>query len=400
MKTFIILTTLALLFITVLSLKNGVGLTPAMGWNSWNHFACNISETVIRQTADKLVSSGLKDLGYNYVNIDDCWQISRDSNSNKIIPDSKNFPSGIKNLSDYIHSLGLKFGLYSDAGFYTCQGRPGSLGHEEIDAQTYAEWGVDYLKYDNCFNDGSSGKTKRYPSMRDALNKTGRPIFFSICEWGTEKPWEWGKETGNSWRTTGDISDNWHSFISILDQQAELGKYSEIGGWNDPDMLEVGNGGMTQNEYQAQFALWAVLKAPLILGNDINNITDDIMKIISNKAIIAVNQDADGNPGYRASKDGDKEVWASKLQGNNWVAVLFNRGTSNTTVRTNFTDLGFTSLGGNVHDILNDKNLGYHEGYFETNVQAHSVEVIKLHIYCTKESKFLGCIEDTKVLIQ
>ena len=279
-----------------LCLKNGVGLTPAMGWNSWNHFGCDISEKVIRETAEKIVSLGLKDLGYQYINIDDCWQVGRDETTKKIVPDPKTFPSGMKNLSDYIHSLGLKFGLYSDAGFYTCAGRPGSLNHEEIDAQTYAEWEVDYLKYDNCNHDGSSGRTNRYPKMRDALNQTGRPIFFSICEWGTENPWEWGKETGNSWRTTGDISDNWNSFLNILDKQVGLEKYSEIGAWNDPDMLEVGNGGMTINEYQAHFAIWSILKAPLLLGCDVNNISEEIMNIIGNRYLIAINKDEKSNP--------------------------------------------------------------------------------------------------------
>jgi len=365
-----------------------------MGWNSWNHFACNISEKTIRETAEKIVSSGLRDLGYKYVNLDDCWQVAREPVSNKIIADPATFPSGMKNLSDYIHSLGLKFGLYSDAGFKTCAGRPGSLGFEDIDAKTYAEWEVDYLKYDNCNHDGSSGKTHRYPTMRDALNKTGRPIFFSICEWGSEKPWEWGKETGNSWRTTGDISDSWDSFIGILDQQVGLEKYSEIGAWNDPDMLEVGNGGMSINEYQAHFALWCVLKSPLLLGMDVNKITPEIMNIIGNEALIAINQDESGNPGYRASKDGNKEVWTTKLTGNNWAAVMLNRGNETAVIRTTFKDIGFTAPGGNVHDLIRNKNLGYFEQFYEIAVPAHSVEVIKLHVYCLDEmSKFLGCIE-------
>ena len=382
--------------VTILTLKNGLGLTPAMGWNSWNHFGCNISESTIRETAEKIASSGLRDLGYQYVNIDDCWQVDRDPVTSQIIADPKTFPSGIKNLSDYIHSLGLKFGIYSDAGYKTCAGRPGSLNHEEIDAQTYADWGVDYLKYDNCFNGGSSGKTHRYPVMRDALNKTGRPIFFSICEWGTENPWEWGKETGNSWRTTGDISDNWKSFIGILDLQVGLEKYVELGGWNDPDMLEVGNGGMTLNEYQAQFAMWCILKAPLIIGCDVNNINDDIMKILGNEDLISVNQDKSGVQGTRVSKDGDKEVWSVKLTGNSWAVVLFNRGDQKTTVRSTFKDFGFDLPGGSVRDLLTGKNIGYKMGFYETEVESHSVQVIKLHIYCSEFSKFLGCVEQPK----
>jgi alpha-galactosidase len=191
-----------------------------MGWNSWNYFACNINEEVIKKTADILVDSGLAALGYNYVNIDDCWQTERDDNG-KIVPDPVAFPSGMKALADYVHSKGLKFGLYSDAGHQTCAGRPGSHGYEDNDAQSYAEWGVDYLKYDNCFNDGTSPKV-RYPKMRDALLKSGRDIFFSMCEWGVEDPAKWATPVGNSWRKTQDISDNWDSFLEILELQYGL----------------------------------------------------------------------------------------------------------------------------------------------------------------------------------
>lgn len=189
-----------------------------------------------------------------------------------------------------MHGKGLKLGLYSDAGSHTCQGRPGSLGFEDIDAQTYATWQVDYLKYDNCYDESIPPK-KRYPVMRDALNKTGRPIYFSMCEWGVDQPWTWAQEVGNSWRTTGDISDNWDSFTKILDENADLYKYSEIGGWNDPDMLEVGNGGMTTAEYTAHFALWSLLKAPLLIGCDLNNLSPDTMGILGNDEIIAIDQD-------------------------------------------------------------------------------------------------------------
>jgi len=362
-----------------------------MGWNSWNHYGCNINEEIIRKTAEKVVSSGLKNVGYNYINIDDCWQIERDPQTKKIIADPKTFPSGMKNLSDYVHSLGLNFGLYSDAGFNTCAGRPGSLGYEEIDAQTYADWGVDYLKYDNCNTDGSSGKTVRYPKMRDALNKTGRPIYFSICEWGSENPWEWGKSVGNSWRTTGDIQDNWDSFLNILDKQVGLEKYSEIGGWNDPDMLEVGNGKMTDNEYQAHFAFWSLLKSPLLLGCDINNITKSHMNIISNPEIIAINQDESGLQGFRAAKNGDKEVWGGKLTGNSWVMILFNRGNTKAKIRGNFKDIQFSHPGGNFRDLIRHINLGYVADFYEADVEPHSVEVFKLHVYCLKGENFLGC---------
>lgn len=217
---------ISVVFISVSALDNGLGLTPPMGWNSWNKFNCNIDESLIKQTALALISTGLASKGYHYVNLDDCWQVARDANG-FIIEDKNKFPAGMKGLSEFLHSKNLKFGVYSDAGYYTCAKRPGSLGVEIKDAQKYAEWEVDYLKYDNCNTDGTSPKL-RYPVMRDALNKTGRPIFFSMCEWGVENPATWATEVGNSWRTTEDIVDNWNSFLHILDQQVGLEKYAGL----------------------------------------------------------------------------------------------------------------------------------------------------------------------------
>lgn len=360
----------------VFSLDNGVGLTPPMGWNSWNKFACNINEDLIKQTADAIVSSGLAAKGYQYVNLDDCWQISRDS-SNKIQEDKTKFPNGMKGLADYIHSKGLKFGVYSDSGFYTCQKRPGSLGFEEIDAETYASWEVDYLKYDNCYNDGSSPKV-RYPRMTAALNKTGRQIFFSMCEWGVEDPATWSKDVGNSWRTTGDISDNWDSFIGILNSQVGLEKYAGPGHWNDPDMLEVGNGGMSLNEYQAHFALWSLLKAPLLIGCDVVNIQPEILNLLGNEEVIAVNQDKLGVQGTRVSQNGDLEVWAGPLSNNEVAVVLFNKGSAQNTITFNFATAGFKGKSAKVRDLLNKKDLGVFQDKFESNVGSHSVVMVKL----------------------
>ena len=278
-------------------LDNGLGKTPQMGWNSWNKFGCNINDKLIRETIDSLNESGLIQLGYNYINLDDCWQSSRDENGT-IIPDPINFPNGIKSLADYAHSKGLKFGLYSDAGFQTCGGKPGSLGKEEIDAKTYAEWGVDYLKYDNCYNDDSPSKD-RYTKMRDALNNTGRQIFFSMCSWGADDVSTWGREVGNSWRTTGDISDNWKSMTRIIDINNKWYEYAGPGGWNDPDMLEVGNGGMNYEEYKAHFGLWAISKAPLLIGCDIINMKKEIKEILTNPEVIAINQDPLGIQGHK-----------------------------------------------------------------------------------------------------
>ena len=271
-----------------------------MGWNSWNKFHCNINEELIRKTIDELVDSGLVEAGYKYINLDDCWQKDRDEDK-KILPDYETFPNGIKPLVDYAHEKGLLFGLYSSAGTLTCERRPGSLGYEEIDAQTYAEWGVDYLKYDNCFNQDKPSK-ERYPPMRDALNKTGRPIFYSLCQWGEEKVATWGKDVGNSWRTTGDIADNWESMIGIIDENDKWNKYAGPGGWNDPDMLEVGNGGMTTTEYKTHFGLWAISKAPLLIGCDVTQMSQDTKEILTNPEVIAVNQDPLGIQGKKIKK--------------------------------------------------------------------------------------------------
>src|ERR1700757_4582467 len=256
-----------------------LALTPPMGWNSWNKFACNVNEDLIKSMADGMVKSGMKDAGYQYVVIDDCWQVSRDQNAN-IVPDPQRFPSGIKALADYVHSLGLKFGIYSDAGSKTCAGRPGGLGHEYQDALQYAAWGVDYLKYDWCYTTTQDAQAS-YANIRNALNATGRPIVLSICEWGTAKPWLWGKAVGgNLWRTTGDISDKWETkdkrqlgMLDILDLQDGLDSYAGPGHWNDPDMLEVGNGGMTTDEYRQHMSLWVILAAPLLAGNDLSKMS-------------------------------------------------------------------------------------------------------------------------------
>ncbi len=291
-----------------------LALTPPMGWNSWNKFQCNVSEDMIKSMADAVVKSGMKDAGYEYVNIDDCWQVSRDANAN-IVPDPQRFPHGMKAVGDYIHSLGLKFGVYSDAGSKTCAGRPGGLGHEYQDAVQYAAWGVDYLKYDWCSTTSQDAKSS-YANIRAALDASGRPIVLSICEWGTAKPWLWGKEVGgNSWRSTGDIQDRWggqqkwpdgsccsNGVLAIIDQQVGLQSYAGPGHWNDPDMLEVGNGGMTDMEYRSHFSLWALLAAPLIAGNDLRNMRPEIHDILTNKEVIAVDQDALGREGERVGK--------------------------------------------------------------------------------------------------
>ncbi len=363
---------------TISCLENGVGRTPPMGWNSWNKYACEINEALIKQTTEALISTGLAAKGYQYVNLDDCWQVSRDAN-NRIQEDKTKFPSGMKGLADFIHSKGLKFGVYSDAGFYTCQRRPGSLGHEESDALSYASWDVDYLKYDNCYNDLSSPKI-RYPKMSAALNKTGRPIFFSMCEWGVENPATWSTNIGNSWRTTRDIVDNWSSFVSILDEQVGLEIYAGPGHWNDPDMLEVGNGGMTFHEYQAHFALWALLKAPLLIGCDVVNIAKETLDLLGNEEIIKVNQDKLGIQGKRIAKNRDLEVWAGNVENNEVAAVLFNRGTSQNTISLDFNLAGFKGKSAHVRDLLQKKDLGVFQEKFDAVVPGHSAIMVRLSL--------------------
>ncbi|KAK1556775.1 hypothetical protein Q3G72_011895 [Acer saccharum] len=321
-------------------LANGLGSTPPMGWNSWNHFSCNIDEKMIKETADALVSTGLSKLGYTYVNIDDCWaEIARDSKG-RLMPKNSTFPSGIKALADYVHSKGLKLGIYTDAGYFTCsKTMPGSLGHEEQDAKTFASWGIDYLKYDNCFNDGSR-PTVRYPVMTRALMKAGRPIFFSLCEWGDLHPALWGFKVGNSWRTTNDISDTWDSMMSRADTNEVYAEFARPGGWNDPDMLEVGNGGMTKDEYIVHFSLWAISKAPLLLGCDLRNMTKETMEIVANKEVIAVNQDSVGVQAKKTRSEGDQQIWAGPLSDYRFVLLLVNGGPIKYTTTAYWDDIG------------------------------------------------------------
>jgi alpha-galactosidase len=365
------------------ALDNELALTPPMGWNSWNKFGCKINEKIIRETADALVQSGMKDAGYQYIVIDDCWQAARDAQGN-ILADDKAFPSGIKALADYIHSQGLKFGIYSDAGTKTCQGRPGSWGYEFQDARQYAEWGVDYLKYDWC-NNGGQNSTAAYSRMRDALKICGRPIVFSICEWGSTKPWTWAQDIGNLWRTTGDIQDLWENkkedgglgVVQILDLQVGLESAAGPGHWNDPDMLEVGNGGMSATEYQAHFSLWSILAAPLMAGNDLRSMKPAIRDILTNKEVIAIDQDPLGRQGRKVRDDGDYEVWAKALADGNRAVVLLNRSKSAAKIAVNWTEIGYPSkTTAEVRDLWLKKDLGSFTGSFSASVPGHGVVMI------------------------
>lgn len=336
-----LLPVLLLMAINVFSQKyENLAPTPPMGWNSWNKFACDVNEVLIMEIADVMVSSGMKDAGYEYIVIDDCWQGTRDS-LGFIQADPEHFPSGIKALTDYIHQKGLKFGIYSCAGDKTCAGEPGSRGYEYQDALTYAKWGVDYLKYDWCFT-GKLNAEEAYRTMSNALYKAGRPILFSICEWGNNQPWIWGPEVGHMWRTTGDIYNcfdceyrhgDWSSWgaMKIVDSQHDLRQYSGPNHWNDPDMLEVGNG-MPINEDRAHFSIWCMLSAPLIAGNDLRNMSTESLSILTNKYALGVNQDPLGIQGFRISNEDSIEVWVKPLTSGNIAFCFLNRSSNTRTL--------------------------------------------------------------------
>lgn len=312
----------------------GLAVTPPMGWNTWNKFHCEIDENLVRAAADAMVTSGLKEAGYSYIVMDDCWHGTRDS-LGFIRPNPKTFPSGMKALADFVHSKGLKLGIYSDGGNTTCAHMPGSRGHEYQDALTYAAWGIDYLKYDWCDTDGLNA-LGAYTTMRDALYTGGRPIVFSMCEWGSNKPWEWAKDIGHLWRTTGDIGDcfdckqdhgTWYSLgvMQILDLQDGLRKYAGPGHWNDPDMMEVGNG-MSVSEDRAHFSMWCMLAAPLMAGNDLTKMTKETQEILTNKEVISINQDKLGVQGHRFLRADSVETWYKPLENGDWAVAFLNRG--------------------------------------------------------------------------
>ena len=329
----------------------GLADTPQMGWSSWNKFQTEINEVLIKDIADKMVEYGLVDAGYVYLNLDDGWHGERDDQG-FIHEDLEKFPSGMKALADYLHARGLKLGIYSDAGTNTCACYAGSLGHEYQDAFMYAQWGVDYLKYDWCYTTNVNPKGA-YSLMRNALRKAGRPILFSMCEWGSSKPWEWAADVGHSWRTTGDIGVSfmpipvrydengrrmWKALgvMEIVEMNEPLREYAGPGHWNDPDMLEVGNG-MSAAEDRAHFTLWCMMAAPLILGNDITNMTPETLATITNREMIAVDQDPLGIQGLRLKKDGDLQYWFKPLEGGDWAFCLLNTGDAEVTVPVDWT---------------------------------------------------------------
>ena len=391
----LVFVTILLLSSTALSAQKFEALakTPPMGWNSWNKFACNVSEQLIKETADAMVTTGMKDAGYEYVVIDDCWQVGRDS-LGFIVADPERFPSGIKALADYIHSKGLKFGIYSCAGDKTCGGRPASRGHEYQDALMYAKWGVDYLKYDWCFTENLNSKGA-YITMSNALKEAGRPIVFSLCEWGDTKPWLWAKEVGHLWRTTGDIYNcyncvedhgTWKSFgvMQILDMQEGLRQFAGPGHWNDPDMMQVGNG-MTYNQERAHFTMWAMLAAPLISGNDLRDMSQQTLSVLTNKEVIAINQDTLGIQGFRYAVKDSVETWLKPLADGSWALVNLNRGVSTKSITVDWKSFNvFDELSGRTfntttkevyvtRDLWSKKEIGDTRKTLHTNLGAEDV---------------------------
>ncbi|GGS08354.1 alpha-galactosidase [Streptomyces aureoverticillatus] len=366
-------------------LPDGLALTPPMGFNNWNatHCRADFDESMVKGIADIFVEKGLKDAGYEYVNLDDCWALPQRDGNGKLVPDPKRFPNGIKAVADYVHSKGLKLGIYTSAGTKTCNtaGFPGALGHERSDAQQFADWGVDYLKYDNCNNQGVDAK-KRYTAMRDALKAasetTGRPIVYSICEWGENKPWEWAADVGHLWRTTGDISDNWGSMLSIMKKNLPLAQHAGPGHWNDPDMLEVGNGGMTDTEYRTHFSMWSIMAAPLLIGSDLRKVSPETFDILGNKEVIAVDQDPLGKQGRVVSSEGGRWVVAKEMKDGSRAVALFNETGSAKTISTTARAVGLPAADGYTL-----RDLWKHESYnvadtISATVPAHGTVLVRV----------------------
>lgn len=375
-----------------------VANTPPMGWNSWNTFKTDINEQLIKDIADAYLTYGLKDAGYQYIVIDDGWMaMERDVNGN-LTPDEKKFPNGIKTVIDYVHAKGLKFGIYNCAGSKTCAGYPGSRGHEYQDALTYASWGVDYLKYDWC-NTEKLNAEAAYITMRDGLYAAKRPVVFSLCEWGDNNPWLWGKEVGHLWRTTGDIANCWNceddhgtwsswGVLRIVNMRKDIRQYSGPGHWNDPDMMEVGNG-MSVSEDRAHFSLWCMLAAPLMMGNDVRTMKKETVEILTNKEVIAIDQDSLGIEGFRYTTVDSVEVWVKPLVNEQWAVCFLNLKKQDTSFSFNWADhtitdeLTKTVLNAKdrqykIRDLWAKRDVGSTKKRLSVVIRSHDVVMLKL----------------------
>lgn len=391
---------IALLIITSVTAQKfkGIADTPPMGWNSWNTFRTDINEDLIKQIADNIVDLGLKDVGYEYIVLDDGWSTKeRDENGN-LVADPVKFPSGMKALSDYIHAKGLKFGIYNCAGTETCAGYPGSRGFQNQDALTYASWGVDYLKYDWC-NTSELNAKEAYITMRDALYRAKRPVVFSICEWGDNEPWKWGKDVGHLWRVTGDIINCWDCEIGhgswsswgiwkIINMRKDIRKAAGPGHWNDFDMMEVGNG-MTPAEDRTHFAMWSILSSPLIMGNDLRQMTPETLKTLANDEVISVNQDKLGIQGFRFSNENNFEIWIKPLDNEAWAMVFVNMLEEPRKMTfdwnqhpigddVNAKSMDIKKFDYKIRDLYNRKNLGNTKEPLNATINGHDVLMIRL----------------------
>jgi alpha-galactosidase len=358
---------------------NGLAKTPPMGWNSWNKFAGRVDDATVRGVADAMASNGMREAGYVYVNIDDTWEAGRDAAGN--ITTNKKFPD-MKALADYVHGKGLKLGIYSSPGPNTCAGYEGSHGHERQDAATYAAWGIDYLKYDWCgartlYTDEEMPEV--YQIMGEALQATGRPIVYSLCQYGRLDVWKWGADVGgNLWRTTGDIRDSWDSMTRIGFGQAPLAQWAGPGHWNDPDMLEIGNGAMTDTEYRTHMSLWAMLAAPLLAGNDLRTMSPATLEILTNRDVIAVNQDPDGRQGTQAWVQGEQEIWTRPLAGGARAVAAFNRGAAPAPIAIRWADLKIDPRNAVVRDLWARSNVNVTGPEHAVTVPAHGVVMLRV----------------------
>ncbi len=364
------------------ALANGLALTPPMGFNNWNSTQCGagFNEAMVKSIADIFVSKGLKAAGYQYVNLDDCWAETSRDGSGHLVPSHVRFPHGIKALADYVHGKGLKLGLYTSAGTHTCNKAvfPGGLGHEQTDAATFASWGVDYLKYDNC-NNQNVDAVKRYTAMRDALAKTGRPIVYSICEWGKNKPWNWAPSVGNLWRTTGDISPNWSRMLSIINANASHASVAGPGHWNDPDMLEIGNGHLTRDEQITHFSLWAEMAAPLLIGTDLRKASQQTFDILSNTDVIAIDQDSLGRQGVIISSSGGLVVFSKPLANGDRAVALFNETGATHTISTTAAKAGLKAAASYRLTDLWSKASRTTTGTISASVPSHGTVIFRVH---------------------
>jgi alpha-galactosidase len=366
--------------------------TPPMGWNSWNHFGRNVTQKDVMDAADALVKSGMRDVGYIYVNVDDTWEGERDVSG--VLHSNAKFPD-MKALGNYLHARGLKFGIYSGPGSLTCGKFAASLGHEQHDAKLYASWGVDLLKYDLCSykkemetaaaahpeDPDLPNRMMRnaYAKMRSALDATGRPIVFSLCQYGWDHVWTWGAQEvgGNLWRTTDDIKDSWWRMSAIGFSQAGLARFAGPGHWNDPDMLEVGNGGMDADEYRTHMTLWAMLAAPLIAGNDLTKMDDTAKSILMNKGVIAIDQDVLGKQGDRLRAQGPHEIWTKPLSGDALAVALFNRGEDVEPITISFAELGVQTPS-EIRNVWTGEKVKVGGGRITFGVPRHGTVLLRL----------------------